>query len=81
MVGFSEELRRQADSIWDAIFQHPFLQELKAGTLPVEKFRYFLGQDWHYLDAFARTVAQAISKAEDPLTLEHLTEAAPPQAV
>jgi thiaminase/transcriptional activator TenA len=73
-VGYSDELRRQADPIWNAIFDHPFLQELKAGTLPLKKFRYFLGQDWHYLDVFARTVGAAISKSRNAHTLEHLAD-------
>lgn len=73
-MSYSEELRGQAAPIWDAIFEHPFLRELRAGTLPLEKFRYFLTQDWHYLDVFARTVGAAISKAPDSRTLEHLAD-------
>jgi thiaminase (transcriptional activator TenA) len=73
-VGYSDELRRQADGIWKEIFEHPFLQELKAGTLPLAKFRYYLGQDWHYLDVFARAVGAAISKARNTQTLEDLAD-------
>ncbi len=73
-MAYSDELRRQADGIWNAIFDHPFLREIKAGTLPLTKFQYFLGQDWHYLDVFARTVGAAISKARNSHTLEHLAD-------
>lgn len=73
-MGYSDELHRQADRIWKAIFDHPFLQELQAGTLPLGKFRYYLGQDWHYLDVFARAVGAAISKSRTTQTLEGLAD-------
>ena len=69
---FSEQLRADADPIWRQIFAHPFLREIKDGTLPVEKFRYYLIQDYLYLEGFARTVALALAKAPDSQTLERL---------
>ena len=73
MTSFSEELRTEAEPIWDRIFEHPFLQEIKAGTLPIEKFRYYLTQDFQYLEGFARAVAMALAKAPDSGTLEELS--------
>lgn len=74
MKTFSEPLREEAHRIWQAIFQHPFLQEMKAGTLPEEKFRYYLSQDYHYLNAFAKAVGLALAKAPDASTLELLAQ-------
>ena len=71
---FSEQLRLQADKIWQRIFQHPFLQEIREGRLPVEKFRYYLLQDYHYLEGFARAVAIALGKAPDSQTVELLAK-------
>ncbi len=45
MDSFSEQLRREAEPVWERVFSHPFLREIKDGTLPLEKFRYYLGQD------------------------------------
>ena len=45
MPSFSEELRIEAEPIWRKIFNHPFLKEIKDGTLPLETFRYYLAQD------------------------------------
>ena len=73
MISFSEELRLEAESIWDRIFDHPFLREIKDGTLPIEKFRYYLTQDFQYLEGFARAVALALAKAPDSGTLEELS--------
>lgn len=70
---FSDQLKAEAQPIWRQIFRHPFLQEIRAGTLPPEKFRYYLTQDYLYLEGFARTVATALAKAPDALTLEELS--------
>ena len=72
MDSFSEQLRAEAAPIWDRIFAQPFLREIKDGTLPIEKFHYYLGQDYLYLEGFARTVAMALAKAPDSRTLEKL---------
>ena len=70
--GFSETLRREAAPIWDKIFTHPFLREVQAGTLPTEKFRGYIVQDYHYLEGFGRTVAVALSKAPDTSAMRRL---------
>jgi thiaminase/transcriptional activator TenA len=72
MASFSEQLRVEAEPIWSRIFAHPFLREIKDGTLPLEKFQYYLGQDYLYLEGFARAVALLIAKAPDGPTLEVL---------
>jgi len=73
MDSFSDQLRKEAESIWDGIFSHPFLWEIKNGTLPLENFRYYLGQDYLYLEGFARAVAMILAKAPDAQTLEELS--------
>ena len=47
---FADECRQAAEPIWAAIFAHPLLRQLCDGTLPIDTFRYFLVQDWHYLE-------------------------------
>ncbi|MBM3943544.1 MAG: thiaminase II [SAR202 cluster bacterium] len=73
MAGFSDQLRTEAKPIWQSIFAHPFLQEIKQGTLPADTFRYYLVQDYLYLEGFARTVAMALAKAPDSHTLQELS--------
>ncbi|MBI4312041.1 MAG: thiaminase II [Chloroflexi bacterium] len=74
MASFSEQLRSEAQPVWDQIFRNPFLREAKEGRLPVEKFRFYLIQDFHYLEAFARTVAIALGKAPDSEAVEALAK-------
>ena len=72
MAGFSEQLRAEAEPIWREIFRHPFLREIKDGTLPLETFQYYLGQDYHYLEGFGRAVAMTLAKAPDAALLQDL---------
>lgn len=69
---FSLWLRREGDSVWQRIFAHPFLAEILAGTLPLEKFRYYITQDYRYMEGFARVVALALAKAPDSPTMQAL---------
>ncbi len=71
-TSFSDELRQEVEPIWKKIFAHPFIQEIQAGTLPLEKFRYYVIQDYHYLEGFGRTVSIALSKGSDTETLRKL---------
>ncbi|MBD2111585.1 MULTISPECIES: TenA family protein [Cyanophyceae] len=47
-----------------ACLHHPFVQGIGDGTLPVEKFAYYVGQDAFFLEAFARAYSIAAAKAE-----------------
>ena len=73
MDSFSEQLMAEAEPIWRRIFAHPFLREIKHGTLPLEKFQYYLGQDYHYLEGFGRAVAMTLAKAPNSDILEELS--------
>jgi len=62
----TSELRERAGRIWDRILSHPFVVELYDGVLPMEKFRYYLIQDYNYLINFAKALALAGAKAPRP---------------
>ena len=70
---FSTLLRAEADELWQKIFNNPFLREFQQGTLPMEKFRFYLAQDYLYLEGFGRAVALALAKAPDSRSLELLS--------
>jgi thiaminase/transcriptional activator TenA len=67
---FSQNLRRRADRIWRAIHTHPFLDELQAGTLPMDRFVYFILQDYLYLLDFAQVLCLGGARSSDLKTLE-----------
>ena len=64
-VPLRQALRRAAAPIWQAIFRHPFVVEIGAGTLPREKFTFFICQDSLYLRDFARVLCLGGAKAQD----------------
>lgn len=67
---FSQQLRSEAKKIWDAIHAHPFLRELRSGTLSMERFTYFMLQDYRYLLDFAQVLCLGGAKSSDLKTLE-----------
>jgi thiaminase/transcriptional activator TenA len=61
--GFFEELRKSVERKWQEVLEHPFLVELARGTLPREKFFYYLSQDDHYLEDMLATLGILVAKA------------------
>ena len=55
-----------SEKIWEAFHTHPFVRGIADGTLPVEKFRYFMIQDYLYLIEYAKVFAVGAAKAADP---------------
>ena len=62
----SYRLHNAAASIWEDCLKHPFVTGIGDGTLEVEKFRYFMLQDYLYLFDYARVFALGVAKARDP---------------
>lgn len=56
-MAFTEEIRPEAESIWDAIVDHPMVERLGTGTLDEEPFRYWVKQDYVYLVDYSRLFA------------------------
>ena len=69
---FSERLREEADYVWERILSHPYLVEMGEGRLPLDKFRYYVRQDYAYLIDFARCLGLAAAKADDKETMSTL---------
>lgn len=70
-MNISDRLRKDADSIWKKMFEHPFVVELYTGNLPLEKFNFYILQDYHYLIAAMRNFGIIASKAP---TVESMRE-------
>ena len=48
-VKFSERIYERAKALWPRYLTHPFVTEMADGTLPKEKFRCYMVQDYLYL--------------------------------
>ena len=59
---FTARLHEAAAPIWADCLGHPFVTGIGDGTLPVEKFRYFMLQDYLYLFDMLRCLPWAWSR-------------------
>ena len=62
---FSEKLIAGGTDVFERERQHPFIVGLGDGTLPLERFRYYMRQDYVFLIEFCRVIGMAAAKAED----------------
>ncbi|WP_106768737.1 thiaminase II [Paenibacillus faecalis] len=61
-MSFTQQLRQQADDIFQAIFDHPFVRGIAKGQLSKGQLIHYIKQDYEYLNAFMRIYGIAISK-------------------
>ncbi len=62
---WSETAWKAVEDVYEAILRQPFVRELMQGTLPREKFLFYLGQDAHYLASYCRSLAHTASRLTD----------------
>jgi len=74
MRRFSDRLYESTQTIWNQCHEHPFLTELREGTLDPERFIYYLKQDYVYLIDYAKLFAIASMKARDLETMTKFAE-------
>lgn len=65
-MSYFSTIRREADPIWNAIFEHPFVRGIGDASLPLDVFRYYIGQDYKYIVRYAQVRALAVVKSRDP---------------
>lgn len=63
-MGFSDDLRKLADPVWRRSLSHPFVSGIGDGSLPVEKFKFYVRQDYVFLVEYSRVLALAVAKGE-----------------
>jgi thiaminase (transcriptional activator TenA) len=62
-VSFSAELREAAAPVWEAKLAHPFVRGIGDGTLPEDRFRFYVRQDYLFLTDYGRLLALAAARA------------------
>ncbi len=62
---FTERVRQKAAGLWEAQHQHPFVRGIGDGTLGLEKFKFWLRQDYVFLIEYARLLALAAARSPD----------------
>ena len=69
MDALSKTVRGRAAEIWKRELEHPFVRGLGDGTLPVDRFQFYLEQDYLFLIEYCRVFALASAKARDLKTM------------
>ncbi len=63
---FTDELRERFDTQWRATHHdHPFVTGIGDGTLDLDRFRFFMQQDYLFLIEYSRAIAIASAKSPD----------------
>jgi thiaminase/transcriptional activator TenA len=61
----TSQLRGGCDDVWQALHEHPFIREMADGTLPLDKFRFYIEQNLMYLPEYARAIAIGAARSRD----------------
>lgn len=67
---WSEQAWKESEKVYHAILELPFLRELADGNLPIEKFKFYIGQDALYLNDYTRRLAHIASRLKNPEMIE-----------
>ena len=59
-----ERMLEASKDIWRSYNEHPFVLGIQNGTLDREKFRYYIVQDYLYLEDYAKCFALGVAKAK-----------------
>lgn len=66
---FTDRLRRKVAPIWEAQAEHPFVRGIAEGSLDLDRFKYWVRQDYIFLIEYARVVALAAARSPDLPTM------------
>ncbi len=59
---WSEEAWKEVEEIYEDILQLPFVKELTAGTLSLERFLFYIKQDAYYIENYSKVLAHIASR-------------------
>ncbi len=73
-MSFARTLQTRHAPLFARVRAHPFVQGIGDGTLPVERFRFYIEQDYLFLVEYARVLALAAAKGRDLATMARFAE-------
>ena len=65
-MGFIEGVEERCLPVRRAILEHPFVTGIGRGDLDVERFKFYVAQDYVYLIDYARVLALGAARAPEP---------------
>ena len=73
---FTKRLYSLAEPIWEAQHEHPFVRGIGDGTLDLERFKFWIRQDYLFLVDYARLLALAVVRAPDLPAMQRFADLA-----
>lgn len=67
---FTERLLEQNLDLWEGYLEHPFVKGIAEGNLVIEKFKYYMIQDYIYLFDYVKVFSLGLAKGESFKDLE-----------
>jgi thiaminase (transcriptional activator TenA) len=71
---FSDRLHALARPVWQAQHEHPFVTGIGDGTLDIDKFKFWVRQDYLFLVDYSRLLALAAARAPDLESMRRFAE-------
>lgn len=62
---FTDSLKEKTKESWQKSLNHPFVQGIVTGELPLDTFKYYILQDIYYLKHYGKIHALAAAQADD----------------
>lgn len=73
---FTDQLKEVTKDSWKQSVNHPFVQGIVRGDLPLDTFKYYILQDIYYLKHYGKVHALAAAQADDFAVTAMLAEKA-----
>ncbi|MCR5692345.1 MAG: thiaminase II [Eubacterium sp.] len=74
MMKNSERIFNDLSELWESYNSHPFIQGLADGSLPKDKFQFFMTQDHLYLIQYAKVFAMGVIKCKNEADMRLFAE-------
>ncbi|UTR14166.1 thiaminase II [Salipaludibacillus sp. LMS25] len=73
-MSFTSTLRKETNHLFDACYQHPFVQGIGKGELSKDQLIHYVKQDFEYLNAMIQTRAYTMAKCTSRDKMAFLNE-------
>lgn len=65
----ADRLYNSTETLWMSYLEHPFVKGIAEGTLDIDRFRFYMVQDYRYLLEYSKVFALGIVKSKDEQTM------------
>ena len=59
----ADRLYKTTEQLWNSYLEHPFVSGIADGSLDLDKFRFYMIQDYRYLLEYSKVFALGIVKS------------------